>query len=118
MKLKNDYNSNSCIQELIKVVQEKKCLLQKGDKILIYCQTIENIKLVTENLACGQYYKKMPDKDQILYNFINNAETKLLTCSTALCAGFDYHSIWYVFHYLFHLSFLNFVQESGKAGRD
>lgn len=66
LKLKNDHNSNGCIQELIKVVQEKKLLLQKGEKILIYCQTIENIKLVVENLAYGQYYNGMPNKDQIL----------------------------------------------------
>lgn len=84
----------------------------------IYCHTIENIKLVFENLAFGLYYNGIPDKDQILYNFNNNTKTNLLTCSSALCVEFDYHLIGYIFHYLFYLFFPDFAQGNKRVRKD
>lgn len=71
------------------------------------------MQIIAENLKCQQYHTNIKNKEIILKNFISNNEIQLLVCSTTLSASFDYNSIWYVFHYHFYLSFLDFIQGNG-----
>lgn len=116
--IKPDPNSQECFIKFKILVLEKISQLKLGEKILIYCQSTKNMQIIAENLKCEQYHNGIENKEIILKNFISNNEIQLLVCSTALSAGFDHNSIRYVFHYHFYLSFLDFVQGSGRAGRD
>ena len=101
------------------IVQE---FLTKEDKILIFCPTINNVKLIASTLNYSQFTSDLSpnQKEETLNAFRsnNNKFYKVLVSTSALEEGFDYSFIRLVIYKDIGYSFIGFLQGSSRGGRD
>ena len=87
------------------------------DRVLIYMMSKASAERLRTFLNCAIYHSDSTHKSETLSDFIAGKELILVTTS-ALSVGFDYSSIRLVVHFLSSFSLIDFIQESGRAGRD
>jgi superfamily II DNA helicase RecQ len=90
------------------------------DKIIIYCSSIKEVKELSSLLDCTSYYSNQENNSAILAEFkqVFNSHNQVLVTSTSLIEGFDYSSIRVVIIKDFSYSLIDYIQASGRAGRD
>lgn len=128
-----DYNINIWLhrennkEETIKKIIEKKV----GNKILIFCSSINKVRHLTEyldNNFCKEKYKnfyinyadgKMGDsqRKQILKDFKETKETSILVLCGLFKVGFDCPCIDTVIHYDKCVSTIDLIQKNGRCLR-
>ena len=88
-------------------------------KIIIYCQRIDRAEELAEQLNCGVYHSKVgttAEKSRIVEDWV--ALGGPIVATAALGAGVDISDIRGVVHIGLPKSLRDFVQESGRSGRD
>lgn len=88
-------------------------------KVIIYCQTVDRTTEIARKLGCKAYYSKAdnnPAKNTIIQDWITTGGA--IVATSALGAGIDIADIRLVIHIGLPRSLRDFVQESGRAGRD
>ena len=91
------------------------------DRVLIYCQSIDDATAVGSLLGCGVYTSSAgtaEQKEAIISEWLSNSRVPYLAATSALSAGFDYAHVRAVFHVDVPRSMIDFVQEVGRGGRD
>lgn len=90
-------------------------------KVVIYCNTITKAKRLVEAglFACEGYYSKVSSgrKREILEDF-RAGVVRVVVATSALGIGIDIPDIRLVIHADEPRDFLDYTQESGRAGRD
>lgn len=88
-------------------------------QILIYCPTVKETKRLARLLQCSAYYREMATDDEkarMVRNFTMGVE-KLCTATNMLGLGLDAAGVRVVIHVAMCALLLQYVQESGRAGR-
>jgi superfamily II DNA helicase RecQ len=109
------------IQEYINKTRTKE-FTSSLDKILIFCPSLSNIKLVASTLNCCYFDSslELKEKQLVLANFQTKTSSyySILVTSSSLEEGFNYSSIRLVIYKDIAYSFLGFLQGSSRGGRD
>ncbi|KAK4158619.1 hypothetical protein QBC43DRAFT_294902 [Cladorrhinum sp. PSN259] len=88
-------------------------------RIILYCRRVAYAEEVAERLGCGVYHSRVAGKDEksgIVRRWVEAGGAIVATC--ALGAGIDIPDVRLVVHVGIPSSLRDFVQESGRAGRD
>ena len=88
-----------------------------GEKILIFCRTVNDVKWIGESLKCCMYYAKSDSKKTCLEDW-ENGRHKIMVTTSALGAGMNISNVAVVMHLGKTFGCTSFVQESGRGGRE
>lgn len=85
---------------------------------LVYCRSKRDVDEVAEMLGCNAFHASRPEDERIV-SFRNWVEGKqrFMVCSSLMGCGIDVEGVSTVYHLGTPWSILDFVQESGRAGR-
>jgi hypothetical protein len=101
---------------------QRKEVLTKEDKILIFCSSEIEVELVSNYLSCSFFYSSLSkeDKEKTINGFLSSFEDyySILVSTSSLQEGFDYSFIRLVVYKDIAYSFLGFLQGSSRGGRD
>ncbi|KFZ19431.1 hypothetical protein V501_00670 [Pseudogymnoascus sp. VKM F-4519 (FW-2642)] len=91
------------------------------DKIIIYCQSRDDVSKLREILRCPTYTSKSRTKEEkaeILLEWLSRPEQPVIVATSALRIRFDYPFVRWVVHVDAPQKMSDFSQESGRAGPD
>lgn len=114
-----DYERGSLDGVLTTLVAAKRKKYGPEAQILVFCTSVEETKRLAKLLQCSAYYREMAtddDKARMVRNFTSGLE-KLCTATSMLSLGLDAASVRVVIHASMCRLLLQYVQESGRAGR-
>jgi superfamily II DNA helicase RecQ len=103
--------------EVLDFLLEEKNQYTKDDRVLIYVMNIALANRLSKYLSYQVLHRDVEDKESVLTKF-RSQNISVLVCTFVLSAGFDYSSVRTVIHFQSAYSIIDFVQESGRAGRD
>jgi superfamily II DNA helicase RecQ len=105
------------VKELAERLNQAADDLGRGEKVLVFCRSVAMVKRIAENIRCCSYYAKQSRKSDSLKAW-ERGDEKVMVATSALGAGLDVTSVMEVFHVERPYGCIQFVQESGRAGRD
>ncbi len=116
---------NSMICDMIDEAMNSE-IWKMEDRIIVYCLTKDDCRdlsgLINRMLKqdiSGFYHSKLSKEEkELAYQRWVNGQIKILVVTGALGAGIDYGFVRNVFHRGHASSQINYVQETGRAGRD
>lgn len=91
---------------------------QGSSRGLVYCRSHEDVEEIARLIGCEPFHAGRPLEERET-NFKNwvDGEQSFMVCSSLLGCGIDVDNVRVVMHYGTPWSILDFVQESGRAGR-
>jgi len=104
---------------LIKAVKERLATKTNSSfRGLVYCRKKEDVDEIAKMIGCDAFHADRPE-DERKNSFKNwvDGKGKIMVCSSLLGCGIDVEGVTMVFHFGTPWSILDFVQESGRAGR-
>lgn len=125
--IRSDDRSTTLEQEAAKEMraQHRQNLIRGSysprDKVIAYCPSRLQAKVLAGYLDCEHFTSDSgtpEDKKAILDRWLADADMPYIVATSALGAGFDYAHIRTVWHVGAPTSMVDFVQETGRAGRD
>lgn len=108
-------------QETVKFILAEQRRLNPEEKIIIFVRTIASADLFASHLQCDSYHSRAggpEEKAQMLTRWMSREGPICLVGTSGLGAGLDYPHVRWVVHVDESDGLMNFVQESGRAGRD
>jgi superfamily II DNA helicase RecQ len=114
-----DYERGTLDTVLATLVAAKRKRYGPEAQILVFCTSVEETKRLAKLLQCSAYYREMAtddDKARMVRNFTSGLE-KLCTATSMLSLGLDAAGVRVVIHVSMCRLLLQYVQESGRAGR-
>jgi len=114
-----EYTRGSLDEVLVELVATKRRKYGPEAQIIVYCPTVEETKRLARLLQCSAYYRQMDtdeEKARMVRSFTSGVE-KLCTATNMLGLGLDAAGVRVVIHVAMCLLLLQYVQESGRAGR-
>jgi superfamily II DNA helicase RecQ len=113
---------DSAIRAVVELVEQLKIKYAAPAKIIVYSQEIKEAEKLSEALGCMLYHATVDDrsgKDKRLSEWKSgNEESWVAVASNALGLGVDTGDTRAVVHAGMPRDLANYVQESGRAGRD
>ena len=103
-------------EEVLTTIIDLKADFEVSDRVLIFVMDTNTAKNLSEYLGCKYYASNVEEKDKVIDSFISF--DRILVATSALGEGFDYSSIRLIIHYISSFSFIDFQQQTGRAGRD
>ena len=87
-------------------------------RTLVYCRSKENVEKLAQKIGCKPFHGSRPaeEREASFKEWVDGGQ-KVMVCSSLLGCGIDVEGVTTVFHYGTPWSILDFVQESGRAGR-
>lgn len=107
-------------QELVQLVRNR--LEAKKDdptfRGLVYCRSREQVEELAALIGCKPFHADRPIEERaVSFKDWVDGKQKFMVCSSLLGCGVDVEDVRVVFHFGTPWSILDFVQESGRAGR-
>jgi hypothetical protein len=110
----SDFDFQKSILQFI----DYECQLLNGhEKVLIFCPSRALCDELASEIECCKYYSSLHDKDIQLQKWMNG-EARVMIGTSALGAGLNVSGIVLVIHVEKPYSYIQFSQESGRAGRN
>ena len=103
-------------EEVLKTLIDLTVDFEVSDRIIIFVMDTNTAKNLSKYLECRYYSSNVEEKDKVIDSFISS--DRILVATSALGEGFDYSSIRVIIHYISSFSFIDFQQQTGRAGRD
>ena len=125
MKVRESRAMDSTICDMIHRAMDSE-IWKIEDRIIVYCLTRNDCRdlsaLINRELGqdiSGFYHSRLSkeEKEEMYQNWVDG-KVKILVATGALGAGINYGFVRYVFHRGHASSQINYVQETGRAGRD
>jgi superfamily II DNA helicase RecQ len=107
-------------ETVVKLVQEKKNEYPMPGQIIVYCDTVEKAKRLADVLGCVCFHRNVgtaSEKSEILKQ-LTEGRQQVFTATNALGLGVDAPTIRVVIHVGMVRKLRDYMQESGRAGRD
>jgi len=101
---------------LVNLLDEAGQGLEKDEKIMVFCPSVADVKNITSRIKCCSYHSRDQDKSESLAAW-KRGEEKIMVTTSALGAGLNIQGVVHVFHFRKPYGCMQFVQESGRAGR-
>ena len=92
--------------------------LSPRDRILVFCLSIKNVENLSRALSCRYVHAKVPNRDEVLQQWMSGSGSRILVATCCISAGVDYSSVRMVLHWGAPQSMIDMDQEIGRAGRD
>jgi superfamily II DNA helicase RecQ len=108
---------NKMMEKAMELASEAVKNLMVGEKILIFCPSVDEVKSIGESLKCCVYYSKSDLKELSLKDW-ENGVNKIMVTTSALGAGMNISNVVMVIHVGKTFGCTSFVQESGRGGRE
>jgi len=108
---------NMAEAKVIEIASEKAKDLRNGQKILIFCRSVNEVKSIGKSLKCCMYYSKSDLKKVSLKEW-EDGGNKIMVATSALSVGIDISEVIMVIHLGKTYGCTSFVQESGRGGRE
>ena len=111
---------NKARDELVKVVQQQ--LESKKDdsafRGLVYCRSKDGVEELAALIGCKPFHadRSIEERTASFEDWVGGKQ-KFIVCSSLLGCGVDVEGVAVVLHFGTPWSILDFVQESGRAGR-
>jgi superfamily II DNA helicase RecQ len=85
---------------------------------LVYCRSKDNVDDIAKELGCDAFHAERPmeERAKSFQDWVEG-KNKFMVCSSLMGCGIDVEGVTTVFHFGTPWSILDFVQESGRAGR-
>ncbi|KAK3620045.1 hypothetical protein LTR22_025757, partial [Elasticomyces elasticus] len=104
------------VRRLVEVKKEQYPLPQQ---VVVYCRTREQTESLAYVLGCRYYHGKMTvEQKGVVMEELKSGSGHVFTSTNALGLGIDVPSIRAVIHVVARERMTQYVQESGRAGRD
>jgi superfamily II DNA helicase RecQ len=103
-------------EALAGILDEAVKKLSEGEKILVFCPSVSGVERLAGRIKCCCYHSKLEKKYEWLARW-KRGEEKVMVTTSALGAGLDVSGVMHVFHVERPYGCIQFVQESGRAGR-
>ena len=107
-------------KELIKSVKEY-LKAKEGDtsfRGLVYCRSKKQVERIAKSIGCTPFHAERPQGErEVNFREWVGGKQKFLVSTSLLGCGIDVEGVRAVFHFGTPWSILDFVQESGRAGR-
>jgi len=109
------------------LLEQLQIVQQPSDRAIIYCMTKAECDRLAKVLGCCKYYSidpKDPRHDEMVRRNQESiqqwkcAHRKVMVATVAFGMGINYPSVRLVVHWQATSSLLDFIQESGRCGRD
>ena len=113
---RNIKEENERFEEVLKTLIDLIVDFEVSDRIIIFVINTNTARKLSEYLDCKYYASNVENKEKIIDSFISF--DRIIVATSALEEGFDYSSIRVVIHYISSFSFIDFQQQTGRAGRD
>lgn len=104
-------------EEFVVKLIERKFRQYRPGKVIVYCNTRTKVKRLAEELGVDAYYSNADMKTEKFEDFVSGRQ-QLIVATSALGLGIDIPDIRAVIHTDIPRDFEEYVQESGRAGRD
>src|SRR5271168_497342 len=101
---------------VVDMIQRKLRQYEQG-KTVVYCSSVDKVKILAEVLECDAYYSGVEDRERRLEEFVRGKK-RIIVATSALGMGIDIPDIRVVWHVDRPRTLLDYAQESGRAGRD
>jgi superfamily II DNA helicase RecQ len=102
---------------VLAMVRRKLRKYKAGKKIVVYSNSVPKVKALADKLGCQAYHHAAVGNAGILEAFIAGRQ-RIIVATSALGMGVSVPDIRCIIHIDWPFSFLDYVQESGKAGPD
>ena len=103
-------------EEVLRTIIDLKADFEVSDRVIIFVIDTNTARNLSEYLGCKYYSSNVEEKDKVIDSFISF--DRILVATSALGEGFNYSSIRLIIHYISSFSFIDFQQQTGRAGRD
>ena len=111
-----DKARDKLIEAALRWLEEKK--VNATFRALVYCRSKERVEELAALIGCKPFHADRPHEERTAsFNDWVDGKQKFLVCSSLLGCGVDVEGVSVVFHFGTPWSILDFVQESGRAGR-
>ena len=85
---------------------------------LVYCRSKKNVEEIASLIGCDAFHASRPmEERKASFARWLEGRAKFIVCSSLLGCGIDVEGVTTVYHFGTPWSILDFVQESGRAGR-
>lgn len=116
------YRVEECAEaQLGQLVQDEvqKALASPG-QVIIYCRSVPQCQEIAELLQCPAFYRQVggSDEKEVMLNRLVQGQIRAVVATNALGLGIDAPHIRAVIHLGVPDRIRDYVQESGRAGRD
>lgn len=106
---------------LMESVQQALASYEAGDKALVFCRSHATTERLASLLKCPSYHRdgRTVDDLRIIYDrFLEDDSQNILVATSLLGAGVDIAHVRHVWHFGIPWSLIDYVQETGRGGRD
>jgi superfamily II DNA helicase RecQ len=113
-------NLLDCAVDLIRTYWPTHVFDHGRDKIMVYCNYIDDVRDLGAMLDCPTYTSESgtwEDKARVVQEWLANPQQPVIVATTALGPGFDYPHVRWVIHVNAPKRLSEFSQASGRAGR-
>ena len=90
----------------------------QNERIIIYVQSLADGETLSNELQLPFYHAHAPEKKSILDQWLVTTKNRVIIATSAMGCGIDIPDIRLVLHAGSPCSIIDFVQQSGRAGRD
>jgi hypothetical protein len=103
---------------LLKAVEERLKTCSSNFRGLVYCRGRITVDMIAEAIGCDPFHSDRPEEER-KKSFADwvAGKNKFIVSTSLLGRGIDVEGVEVVYHYLTPWSVMDFVQESGRAGR-
>ena len=106
---------------LVESVKEARASYRTGEKGLVFCRSHEATEHLASLLGCPSYHRdgRTVDELRVIYDEFTGGDGQNIMVSTSLLgAGVDIPHVRHVWHFGVPWSLIDYVQETGRGGRD
>ena len=107
---------------LVGSVEETKAFYSGGDKGIVFCRSRKTTERLASLLGCQAFYRDEnrteAEMREVYDRFVDDNEQKIIVATSLLGAGVDIPHIRNTWHLGMPWTLIDYVQESGRAGRD
>jgi superfamily II DNA helicase RecQ len=116
------FSSERAAQEwLVQGIAQTLPFLARGEKGIIYCRGHETTERLAALLRCPSFHRDERDDDELrrIYDdFVDDDDQKIIVATSLLGVGVDIAHVRHVWHFGLPWSLIDYVQETGRGGRD
>lgn len=113
--------SGGTLTVAVRLAKTRSGQLAAGDRIILFCRTIASARTLSGSsiLDCPCYLSSLgpAERDATVCQWLE-AERPFLVATTAFSTGIDVPSVVQIYHIGMPYGMIDFVQESGRGGRD
>ena len=106
---------------LVESVEEARASYGTGEKGLVFCRSHETTEHLASLLGCPSYHRDERTVDELrnIYDEFTGGDGQNVMVSTSLLgAGVDIPHVRHVWHFGVPWSLIDYIQETGRGGRD